>query len=112
MPRRCGADAAERRGPPSVSGTERPRQDDDNRILAEIESAAAMHTTFGNGVKVPTEDKWSASGHCCDSFHEPIVLFEPPALPIRLRNGRCELSVLRSEEHTSELQSLRHLVCR
>src|SRR5262245_61604192 len=86
MPRRRGPDAAERRRPPSVSGAKRPRQDNDNRILTKIEAAAAMHATFGNGVKVTTNDEWNAGGHCCNSFHEPIVLFEPPALPIRLRN--------------------------
>src|ERR1035438_9765570 len=45
--------------------------------------------------------------HCCGV--EPIR--QPPRHP---RYGRsCELAgIHRSEEHTSELQSLRHLVCR
>src|SRR5205814_10033334 len=37
----------------------------------------------------------------------------PGALgPRRTHRGRQRLPLLRSEEHTSELQSLRHLVCR
>src|SRR5436853_2109170 len=33
-------------------------------------------------------------------------------VPERRAAGRPQLAALRSEEHTSELQSLRHLVCR
>src|SRR5215472_18828449 len=36
------------------------------------------------------------------------VVHDPPCLRVRL----TENLVMRSEEHTSELQSLRHLVCR
>src|SRR5205814_10453451 len=56
--------------------------------------------------------------------HPAVVLFPEPCLDGRARmlNGVAVLSLLpqndchavvdRSEEHTSELQSLRHLVCR
>src|SRR5205814_8335019 len=36
----------------------------------------------------------------------------PIDAPSRLRADRASVRALRSEEHTSELQSLRHLVCR
>src|ERR1035441_2595423 len=37
----------------------------------------------------------------------------PPSAPFRARQNRCRGNLRnRSEEHTSELQSLRHLVCR
>src|SRR5258705_10166127 len=36
----------------------------------------------------------------------------PPAVPARPSHGSVEELGARSEEHTSELQSLRHLVCR
>src|SRR5262249_28288460 len=93
MSGRRSPDASERRRPPSVSGAKRPRQDDDNGILAEIERAGAMHAAFRNGVKVATNNERNAGRHCRDSPHEPIVLLEPAALPIRLRNVRRELSV-------------------
>src|SRR5437899_3502248 len=47
----------------------------------------------------------------------PIADFFPPRTRARPRPGesrrwRCRRVGVRSEEHTSELQSLRHLVCR
>src|SRR5690606_39389021 len=39
-------------------------------------------------------------------------LAPPPALPARGRSARRGLAALRSEEHTSELQSREKLVCR
>src|SRR5437899_4310608 len=43
----------------------------------------------------------------CDHKSEPLkTFFHPPALTLPSGERR------RSEEHTSELQSLRHLVCR
>src|ERR1035438_7119700 len=36
----------------------------------------------------------------------------PPRVEVRVIGGPYYGAVLRSEEHTSELQSLRHLVCR
>src|ERR1035438_9802426 len=55
-------------------------------------------------------------------FHRPPALGRPPAArrglhprslaaPLRPGDGGL-MRVIRSEEHTSELQSLRHLVCR
>src|SRR5258705_1582024 len=46
---------------------------------------------------------WSVTGE------EPFVLSPDAKLPIELEEARAKQ---RSEEHTSELQSLRHLVCR
>src|SRR5690554_7381964 len=46
---------------------------------------------------------------------EPILEFAPSFSSLRgfvLSKSGCELHVLRSEEHTSELQSRPHLVCR
>src|SRR5258705_7708748 len=40
---------------------------------------------------------------------DPVVVIEPAEIDREL-GGNCR--VRRSEEHTSELQSLRHLVCR
>src|SRR5882724_4839364 len=44
----------------------------------------------------------SAPPQTCTSKLRPLAFFDRPSLP----------SSVRSEEHTSELQSLRHLVCR
>src|SRR5438045_5512374 len=51
----------------------------------------------------------------CKSFHVPARWRAPPSSPPRSvspasRSVCCDTP--RSEEHTSELQSLRHLVCR
>src|SRR5258705_8890282 len=46
---------------------------------------------------------WRTSSHGLDGM-------APPAAPSRRARGSW--SSMRSEEHTSELQSLRHLVCR
>src|SRR5205814_10173178 len=40
------------------------------------------------------------------------IAFCGETLPLNLRRTRIPDRVTRSEEHTSELQSLRHLVCR
>src|SRR5947199_4944039 len=49
-------------------------------------------------------------------FRSPAVARLPPPgvepLEERLTSGRPRCGACRSEEHTSELQSLRHLVCR
>src|SRR5258705_4852171 len=42
----------------------------------------------------------------------PTAAAEPLEEPPGVRRGSAGCIVLRSEEHTSELQSLRHLVCR
>src|SRR5262245_66126990 len=51
------------------------------------------------------------------SLHDALPIWPRPSAPISMRSlrirqptPRCES--WRSEEHTSELQSLRHLVCR
>src|SRR5258705_4864666 len=52
------------------------------------------------------------------SFHEPPRATSRRATRLDVANltlapkRRCRVLVKRSEEHTSELQSLRHLVCR
>src|SRR5262245_64794239 len=52
------------------------------------------------------------------SLHDALPIFSQarttPASPSTLVNPSCSrsISTVRSEEHTSELQSLRHLVCR
>src|ERR1035441_3442541 len=38
--------------------------------------------------------------------------FKLPRVPLPVRKGKSVSLIARSEEHTSELQSLRHLVCR
>src|SRR5258707_6045988 len=40
-----------------------------------------------------------------------LVEFQPAQFPVRVERG-IELAGIRSEEHTSELQSRQHLVCR
>src|SRR5205814_7348336 len=42
----------------------------------------------------------------------PIVSSRSSAMPLRSRISPMNVKKGRSEEHTSELQSLRHLVCR
>src|SRR5947199_1068594 len=42
----------------------------------------------------------------------PVRLFKLPRTPLSICTGEGSPFVTRSEEHTSELQSLRHLVCR
>src|SRR5437899_12837604 len=51
------------------------------------------------------------------SLHDALPIFASMSLTVRLMNvfavpGDVFDEVKRSEEHTSELQSLRHLVCR
>src|SRR5436853_799010 len=52
------------------------------------------------------------------SLHDALPIFDAPAarqgrrLARRAARGRAQGAHRRSEEHTSELQSLRHLVCR
>src|SRR5437899_4645777 len=45
-----------------------------------------------------------------DGFSRRLTGIQP--LPVEMRRGLYLVRVTRSEEHTSELQSLRHLVCR
>src|SRR5438045_7689108 len=49
---------------------------------------------------------------CDPPEREKIAVLMPASLPVMSTNAPPELPGLRSEEHTSELQSLRHLVCR
>src|SRR5436853_3506025 len=58
-------------------------------------SSSALHVIFASGVAPPSARFAGVAG-------------EPGAWR---RHSRCE-NYMRSEEHTSELQSLRHLVCR
>src|ERR1039458_10402025 len=60
-------------------------------------------------------------GFCFSSLPNPTPHVQDPALMLTLNRNRCtrftynlvlRLESKRSEEHTSELQSLRHLVCR
>src|SRR3989442_11755979 len=44
-------------------------------------------------------------------FRSPAGAVDAAMVPVK-RPGHCVLSALRSEEHTSELQSRPHLVCR
>src|SRR5258705_10067969 len=44
--------------------------------------------------------------------HSPHRSFPPGTAEKSCRNPRSRSRAMRSEEHTSELQSLRHLVCR
>src|SRR5438876_6532407 len=56
---------------------------------------------------------WAASLPTPDwSFHNVTALSAPAVTPASAFNQSCRLSVTRSEEHTSELQSPVHLVCR
>src|SRR5436853_5838222 len=45
------------------------------------------------------------------SIHRLVQAVLIDAMPVEIRR-QWKMRVLRSEEHTSELQSLRHLVCR
>src|SRR5262245_62544795 len=45
-------------------------------------------------------------------FRSWIALTEPMAADLKHLHGALQMLKIRSEEHTSELQSLRHLVCR
>src|SRR5258707_9284824 len=47
----------------------------------------------------------------CPSFRRPLST-ELPRSKIPTRSGPCQGSSVRSEEHTSELQSRQYLVCR
>src|SRR5947199_4994403 len=69
----------------------------------------------------PTWRRWTRTwGDCFPSRFTRNLAILPPARPTREPgSGRACLSTcpepgsrVRSEEHTSELQSLRHLVCR
>src|SRR5438105_11444938 len=46
------------------------------------------------------------------SYHEPQRSDQPAQVPVRLRAVRPRGDVVRSEEHTSELQSRVDIVCR
>src|SRR5262245_65033859 len=64
-----------------------------------------------------TTAKFSATGlPRRSSSHEPMGQGESPSAPSSTVVMPCAICVVasgsRSEEHTSELQSLRHLVCR
>src|ERR1035441_3743434 len=54
--------------------------------------------------------------HYGEVYHEPAVCARRSLTPVResiyIDAGEWQYHVSRSEEHTSELQSLRHLVCR
>src|ERR1039458_7367646 len=59
-------------------------------------------------------DKALAAHLSIQVTHGAVWRFDPLHHPVVAPNLRLfvELAVVRSEEHTSELQSLRHLVCR
>src|SRR5262245_51168601 len=70
-------------------------------------------SAFGGACATPTAERLAAGGLKYNRFHTTAL-----CAPTRqaLLTGRNHHSVgmgcIRSEEHTSELQSLRHLVCR
>src|SRR5262245_64967808 len=70
------------------------------------------YTTLFRSRRAPARAGGCASrelreGPASQPLHGPQLRAACPRVPLDLRGGRG-----RSEEHTSELQSLRHLVCR
>src|SRR5262245_65276120 len=56
-----------------------------------------------------------ANAHCANSFENrssPLDFENRWRWPVSYRSIEVLAVIIRSEEHTSELQSLRHLVCR
>src|ERR1035438_10715869 len=84
--------------------------------LCEVNAAALE--------KLPehTGDKSGVGVHYVDAYIKPMNLKLPDGIPVKCKRkglkivlsagGKKGEGLLRSEEHTSELQSLRHLVCR
>src|SRR5262245_59878041 len=76
--------------------------------LAEvIQRAQAFETAGANAIMVPGLNDLAALKSLCDSVSLPVVV-----LIGGTQAFQSSEVVERSEEHTSELQSLRHLVCR
>src|SRR5438034_8609943 len=63
-------------------------------------------TLFRSAVEVEVEQEQPLA------VHDDLVGVEVPVDPARRRLRRCRAEVIRSEEHTSELQSHSDLVCR
>src|SRR5262245_64215892 len=85
------------------------------------EAAASIVTTSPSGLIMASTRRWrwATEGAKPSSRSAvtapPALATEPPGSRAATPAGRCaapERSQARSEEHTSELQSLRHLVCR
>src|SRR2546425_11599444 len=86
-------------------------------VLGRVEGPAARVTALGFSQGTATVSRWAALGQ---SRLDHVVLWGgelPPDLDLaasrdRLRDVHFTLVYGRSEEHTSELQSLAYLVCR
>src|SRR5262245_64559573 len=61
--------------------------------------------------RMRTGDAWNLSEELCAPLLDKTGKFHFVICKIKERR-RCAIFLSRSEEHTSELQSLRHLVCR
>src|SRR5262245_63716100 len=72
-------------------------------------SPLSLHDALPICRKRPRSWPWMASVQAVTSKTKPTAAIAAPAARVR---GRLPRRHDRSEEHTSELQSLRHLVCR
>src|ERR1035438_7527410 len=95
---------------PSVQGPSWSRQLGDERYRV---SQAHRSGHRDAGVEAAHAPAWGGE---IALLHLPIVDFRPERFAVDIERGAWAAGLgdlyLRSEEHTSELQSLRHLVCR
>src|SRR5256884_3151470 len=80
------------------------------RARSSIEGARPTSTSSSSACSFA-----SAAGFCASSHHvheSELAVVSCPARKSVIASSRSCWSVMRSEEHTSELQSRLHLVCR
>src|SRR5262245_63127092 len=103
-----------------LAATDRPRSGVDaayHRPMATRISPGDRHTTVGQHAGMERSIAISAPTVGANQLYSSIVSTAPGDKTRIHHHGDCETSIYilsgaaRSEEHTSELQSLRHLVC-
>src|ERR1035438_7162712 len=76
--------------------------------MPKLQTACTTGVTEGMIVSTDSDEVRQAR----KAMVELLLGNHPLDCPVCDAGGECELQDMRSEEHTSELQSLRHLVCR
>src|ERR1035441_8434931 len=82
----------------------------DGRIITDFNSGYCVHNIGHNHPRAiaAIKDELDKEGPAMLQSHVPVLAGQLAERLCKLAGGRLS----RSEEHTSELQSLRHLVCR